>query len=146
MGVPLFDFSFSSREQPFNLTVSLSGGGGFFHLQLDTLGIKMLEAALEFGASASIDLGVASGGVYIMAGIYFSIQRHEIDGVEVDAATLAGYLRMGGQLSVLGLITVSLEFYLSFAYEFAKNAAYGTRHSDRQGRSALLQHVGRDHR
>jgi hypothetical protein len=32
---------------------------------------------------------------------------------------------MGGHLSVLGLITVSLEFYLIFAYEFAKNAAYG---------------------
>lgn len=124
-GRPTFDFSFSSREKPFNLTVMIFGGGGFFHLQLDTLGIKMLEAALEFGASASIDLGVASGGVYIMAGIYFSIQRKEIDGEEVDAATLAGYLRMGGHLSVLGLISVSLEFYLVFAYEFAKNAAYG---------------------
>jgi hypothetical protein len=124
-GKPLFDFSFSSREHPFNLTVAFLGGGGFFHLQLDTLGIKMLEAALEFGASASIDLGVASGGVHIMAGIYFSMQRRTIGGKDVDAATLAGYLRMGGELSVLGLISVSLEFYLCFAYESAKNAAYG---------------------
>jgi hypothetical protein len=124
-GKPLFDFSFSSREHPFNLTVMIFGGGGFFHLQIDTLGVKMLEAALEFGASASIDLGVASGGVHIMAGIYFSMQRKTIDGKDVDAATLAGYLRMGGELSVLGLISVSLEFYLIFAYEFAKNAAYG---------------------
>ena len=124
-GKPLFDFSFSSREHPFNLTVAFLGGGGFFHLQIDTLGIKMLEAALEFGASASIDLGVASGGVHIMAGIYFSMQRRTIDGKDVDAATLEGYLRMGGELSVLGLISVSLEFYLCFAYETAKNAAYG---------------------
>jgi hypothetical protein len=124
-GKPLFDFSFSSREHPFNLTVMIFGGGGFFHLQIDTLGVKMLEAALEFGASASIDLGVASGGVHIMAGIYFSMQRRTINGQDVDAATLAGYLRMGGELSVLGLISVSLEFYLIFAYEFAKNAAYG---------------------
>jgi hypothetical protein len=124
-GKPLFDFSFSSREHPFNLTVMIFGGGGFFHLQIDTLGVKMLEAALEFGASASIDLGVASGSVHIMAGIYFSIQRKTINGQDVDAATLGGYLRMGGELSVLGLISVSLEFYLIFAYEFAKNAAYG---------------------
>jgi hypothetical protein len=125
-GKPLFDFSFSSREHPFNLTVAFLGGGGFFHLQIDTQGIKMLEAALEFGASASIDLGVASGGVHIMAGIYFSMQRRTIDGVpNVLAATLEGYLRMGGELSVLGLISVSLEFYLCFAYEVAKNAAYG---------------------
>jgi hypothetical protein len=94
-------------------------------MQLDTLGMKMLEAALEFGASASIDLGVASGGVHIMAGIYFSIQRRTIEGEDVLAATLGGYLRMGGELSVLGLISVSLEFYLTFAYETAKNAAYG---------------------
>lgn len=124
-GRPLFDFSFSSREHPFNLTIMIFGGGGFFHLQIDTLGVKMLEAALEFGASASIDLGVASGGVYIMAGIYFSIQRKTIDGIEVDAATLTGYLRMGGELCILGIISVSLEFYLSFSYEFSKNAAYG---------------------
>jgi hypothetical protein len=125
-GKPTFDFSFSTREHPFCLTVMFFGGGGFFHLQIDTKGIKLLEAALEFGASASIDLGVASGGVHIMAGIYFSIERREIAGEEVDAATLAGYLRLGGELSVLGLISVSLEFYLEFRYEFAKNAAYGT--------------------
>jgi hypothetical protein len=124
-GKPLFDFGFSSREHPFNLTVAFLGGGGFFHLQLDTKGVRMLEAALEFGACASIDLGVASGGVHIMAGIYFSIQRRKIGGVEVSAATLAGYLRLGGELSVLGIISVSLEFYLCFAYEVAKNAAYG---------------------
>lgn len=124
-GRPTFDFAFSSREHPFNLTVSFLGGGGFFHLQIDTKGIKLLEAALEFGASASIDLGVASGSVHIMAGIYFKMERREIEGSEVDAATLEGYLRMGGELSVLGLISVSLEFYLSFRYESAKNAAYG---------------------
>jgi hypothetical protein len=124
-GRPLFDFAFCSRERPFNLTVAFLGGGGFFHLQIDTLGVKLLEASLEFGASAAIDLGVASGGVHIMAGIYFSMQRKTIDGVDIMAATLAGYLRMGGELSVLGLISVSLEFYLMFAYETQKNAAYG---------------------
>jgi hypothetical protein len=116
-GKPLFDFSFSSREHPFNLTVMIFGGGGFFHMQIDTLGVKMLEAALEFGASASIDLGVASGSVHIMAGIYFSLQRKHIGNEDVDVATLGGYLRMGGELSVLGLISVSLEFYLILAYE-----------------------------
>lgn len=124
-GRPTIDFAVSSREHPFNLTVAFLGGGGFFHIQLDTLGIKMLEMALEFGAQASINLGVASGGVYIMAGIYFAIERREIGGKQVDAASLSGYLRMGGELSVLGLISVSLEFNLSFTYEFQKNAASG---------------------
>jgi hypothetical protein len=126
-GRPLFDFAFSSREHPFNLTVAFLGGGGFFHLQVDTTGVKLLEVALEFGASASVDLGVASGGVHIMAGIYFSLQSHTVQGVEVTGATLAGYLRMGGELSVLGLISVSLEFYLTFGYESdgVKSYAFG---------------------
>ena len=120
-GKPLLDFAFCRREKPFNLTVAFLGGGGFFHLQADTAGVKLLEAALEFGASASVNLGVASGGVHIMAGVYFSLQRK---GTGTDlSATLGGYLRMGGELSVLGLISVSLEFYLAFSYD--GKAAYG---------------------
>jgi len=112
-GKPLIDFGFAERHHPFLLTVSLLGGGGFLHLQLDTEGMKLLEAAFEFGANASINLGVASGGVHIMAGIYFSMQTD----AGKTKATLAGYLRMGGELSVLGLISISLEFMLSFSYD-----------------------------
>ncbi len=122
-GKPVFDFAVSERPHPFQLTVSLFGGGGFFHLQLDTAGMKQLEVALEFGAAAAIDLGVASGEVHIMAGIYFSLQRKE--GSTDLAAVLTGYLRMGGSLSVLGLIKVTVEFNLSFTYDSARDKAYG---------------------
>ncbi len=76
-GKPTFDFNVSERPHPFLLSVGIFGGGGFFHLQLDTAGLKLVEAAFEFGATASIDLGVASGGVHIMAGIYFKLERKE---------------------------------------------------------------------
>lgn len=122
-GKPVFDFSVSRREHPFVVAVTIFGGGGFFHLQVDTAGIKELEAALEFGATASIDIGVASGGVHLMAGIYFSLQRKDPDN-ELDA-TLSGYLRVGGSLSVLGLITITVEFNLSFTYDNGKDKAYG---------------------
>ena len=113
-GNPIFDFGISERQHPFNLTVAFFGGGGFFHLQLDTKqGLRVVEAALEFGACAAIDLGVASGGVHIMAGIYFKLERKG----GTDHATLSGYFRLGGELSILGLISVSLEFLLSFTYE-----------------------------
>jgi hypothetical protein len=112
-GKPVIDIAFAARHNPFLLTVSLLGGGGFVHVQLDTEGMKLLEAAFEFGANASINLGVASGGVHIMAGIYFAMQTD----AGTTKATLSGYLRMGGELSVLGLISVSLEFNLSFTYD-----------------------------
>lgn len=122
-GRPTLDFNVSERPHPFLLSVGIFGGGGFFHLQLDTAGIKIVEAALEFGVTASVDLGVASGGVHIMAGIYFKLERQE-PGSEL-APTLSGYLRMGGQLSVIGLIKVSLEFVLSFTYDGGRDKAYG---------------------
>lgn len=124
-GKPTFDFNVSERAQPFLLAIAIFGGGGFFHLQIDTAGIKMVEAAFEFGATASIDLGVASGGVHIMAGIYFKLERKESDPSNKLEPTLSGYLRMGGYLSVLGLIKISLEFMLSFTYDGAKDKAYG---------------------
>jgi hypothetical protein len=84
--------------------------------------MKELEAAIEFGATASLDIGVASGSVHMMAGIYFSLQRK--DPGNALGATLTGYLRVGGSLRVLALVTVSVEFNLSFTY--AKDGkAYG---------------------
>jgi hypothetical protein len=121
-GKPLFDFGISAREHPFCLTVAFLGGGGFFHLQVDTDGVRLLEAALEFGAAVSVNLGVASGGVHIMAGVYFAMGKKE----GKDFSILSGYLRMGGELSVLGLISVSLEFVLSFGYEAGKAAGRAT--------------------
>lgn len=121
-GRPRFDFAVSAREHPACLTVAFLGGGAFFHIQIDTQGILLLEAALEFGASASINLGVASGGVHIMAGVYFAMGKKN----GKDYAILSGYLRMGGELSVLGLISISLEFVLSFGYEDGKAAGRAT--------------------
>ena len=53
-----FNFAFSERQDPFLISVSFLAGGGFFSLSIGPRGVTMLEASLEFGASASIDLGV----------------------------------------------------------------------------------------
>jgi hypothetical protein len=132
-GKPAFDFNVSRRDHPFQVAVMIFAGGGFFHLQVDTAGIRQLEAAIEFGAAASLDIGVASGEVHMMAGIYFSLQRKE--GSTDLKCTLAGYLRLGGSLSVLGLVKNSVEFNLSFVYvnDGGSGKAYG--------RATLTVHV-----
>jgi hypothetical protein len=101
-------FAFCERQSPFILTVSMLGGGGFFALSLGADGIVQMEAALEFGAQASMSIGVASGSVGIMAGIYFQLMGTDVE--------LTGYLRVWGELSILGLIHISAEFYLAFTY------------------------------
>ena len=57
-------------------------------MEIDLQGIRMIEASLEFGAAVSINLGVASGGVSIMAGIYFKMEL--VDGQ--NSTTLTGYV------------------------------------------------------
>ena len=110
-------FNFCTREQPFLLTVWIFGGGGFFGVTIDPHGVQILEASFEFGAAISIDFGVASGGVHVMAGIYFRM--------EANAASLAGYFRLGGSVDVLGLITASIELYLELRYEFSSGKCVG---------------------
>ena len=110
-------FAFSERERPFLLTVAMFGGGGFCALQLGLDGFERFEAALEFGARFSLDLGVASGGVSAMAGVYFALTPAD--------AQLTGYLRINGELRVLGLISLGLEFYLGLTYDSGTGEVYG---------------------
>jgi hypothetical protein len=80
-------------------------------------GVQILEASFEFGACVALDFGVASGSVSVMAGIYFRM--------EADDASLTGYLNVKGRVSVLGLITASLELALELTYEFASGKCVG---------------------
>jgi hypothetical protein len=110
-------FNFCERSDPFRLTVWIFGGGGFFAVTVTPAGVQILEASFEFGAACSIDFGVASGSISVMAGIYYKI--------EADDATLTGYFNLKGRVSVLGLITASLELLLELSYEFATGKCVG---------------------
>lgn len=110
-------FNFCERHNPFNLTVWVFGGGGFFAVTVTPAGVQILEAAFEFGASASLDFGVASGSVKVVAGIYFRM--------EADEASLTGYFRLNGKVDVLGLISASIELYLELEYEFNSGKCVG---------------------
>lgn len=101
-------FNFSERQSPFSLTVSMFGGGGFFAIGVGAEGVQEIEAALEFGAGVAINLGVASGSVEVKAGVYF----HWL----TDLVELSGYVRLHGELSVIGLISASLTFHLQLSY------------------------------
>jgi hypothetical protein len=115
-------FNFSERQHPFSLTVSMLGGGGFCAIGVSSRGVDEIEAALEFGAAVAIDLGVASGGVEIKAGVYFHWLETDPNKPSVE---LAGYVRLHGELSVLGLISASLTFNLQLTYELNSNVVWG---------------------
>jgi len=118
IGEPLsINFSFCTRENPFCMTISMIGGGGFFGITLNPAGVHILEASFEVGACLALDFGVASGSIYAFVGFYFKM--------EGDDASLTGYFRCGGEVDVLGIISVSIELYLSLTYEFSTGKCTG---------------------
>jgi len=112
-GPPSARFNFAERHAPFNITVSMFGGGGFFAAVVDTGGMREIEIQLEFGAKIEINLGVASGGVYVKGGFYFHLK----DNAGVQSIYFEGFVELGGHLSIICIITVSLVFHLALAYE-----------------------------
>lgn len=110
-------FQLCSRRRPFLVSVGILGGGGFFGLGVTPRGLKYLEGAIEFGGVLQIDVaGIVHGDAYILAGIYFYASGFE--------TKLSGYVRAGGCLRILGLVTVTLEIYLGLGYERRGGTCY----------------------
>ena len=112
-------FHVCRQDRPFMLSVGFLGGGGFFAIEVGLDGVRSLEISVEFGANLQVDLGVASGGVSVVAGIHFMIRSSP------DTLELTGYFRMNGRLEIIGLITVSAEFLLSLTYVDPPGVAKG---------------------
>jgi hypothetical protein len=110
-------FGLSSRTDPFIVTYTVFGGGGYFAFTVDTKGDVSLEAALEFGGSAAIDLVIAKGVVQAMVGIRFELVDKK--------ARLTGYVRIYGCVEVLEVVAISVEFYMGLTYEVATQEAVG---------------------
>lgn len=110
-------FGFCSKEAPFRLTVMAIGGGGWVAIRLAPKGLVMLEMGLEAGASLSVDLGVASGSVSVMIGVYLRL--------EGEQGQLTGYFRIRGEVEVLGIASASITLELSLTYDFGSGKLIG---------------------
>ena len=114
-------FNFSERADPFLITIYGIGGGGFFAISIGTDGVEILEAEFNIAAALALNFVVAAGEVHVVIGIYFKMEV--IDGNEV--AELTAFLRFGGSLNVLGLISVSIELYLGLRFQLDTNVLWG---------------------
>lgn len=109
----LVTFGFASQANPFTLTVCMFGGGGFLSLGLGFAGVQTVQASFEFAGQFALDIGVASGGISLTAGIYYSYSA--LPGPS-QGTTLTGFVKMNGEVEVLGIISVSAELDLTLTY------------------------------
>lgn len=116
------DFAFGTRERPFLITVSGFGGGGYLELGLGAggsdSGLQRLTGGIEFGAAVVMDFTIASAEVHVFGGVVFVKNGNDTE--------ITGYLRIGGSVSVLGLISVSIELTLSLTYDTPTNVLSGS--------------------
>ncbi len=131
-GAPMaFTLDIANRERPFLVTVAMFGGGGWFALEVSPQGVRRIEVGIEFGGSLSLDIIVASGGVSVMAGIYIGWNAAQ------GTTSFRAYLRASGHVSVLGIITVFVEFVLELRYEKAPLEAGGRNFAIFAGRASV---------
>lgn len=121
----LVRFGFASREHRFQIAVMCVSGGGFVSLVLGSDRVHELEFSLEFGGSFGLDAGIASGSVELMGGVDYLLESRGVDGSFEQECTLTAYLRLHGEVDVLGIVSVSVEFYLSLQYRSADDSLYG---------------------
>ena len=113
-------FYLATPQKHFLMSAGIFGGGGFFGLELSSQGVDLVQGCMEFGAVAALDLGVASGEVHILGGFYFEFGDRR--------CLLTGFVRAGGSLNILGIVEMSVEFYIGLTYQKVNDqtSVYGT--------------------
>ncbi len=101
-------FAFGEASDPFLVAVTIFGGGGHVVVGFNGRGIREFDCSIAFGGVLSIDLAVASGSAYLLAG--FRIQYFE------GKTTWSAFIRAGGSVTVLSILTVSVEFNMALLY------------------------------
>lgn len=111
------EVGFASPENPFTLSVLVFGGGGYFLIRMGRRGVDRLELSFDFGAFVAINFLVASGEVHAFGALRL-VQAGDTLGLQAS-------IRLGGSVSVLGLVSVAIELVLLLAYESAGNRMVG---------------------
>ncbi|MFD8949796.1 hypothetical protein ACFV0B_13170 [Streptomyces xanthophaeus] len=101
---------FASREHPFGLSVTGFSGGGYVCVEIAGDAEPKVEICMEFGAMLSLDFVVAKAEVHALGGVRFL--RRETGALELEA-----FIRIGGSVQLLGLVTVSIELRVSLIFE-----------------------------
>jgi hypothetical protein len=117
-GATVATFGFCSQEQPFTLTVMCFGGGGYVLMSVGLHSVQSVTASFDFEGELALDLGVASGGVSVAAGITVMYANP-------GGTTLTGFVKIDGWVSVLEIISISLSVELMLGYT-TPNTVTGT--------------------
>jgi hypothetical protein len=116
-GSPGVRIAFASREAPFQLSIPPFGGGGYAAVALEGSRLTELDISMEFGGMISVDFKIVKAEIHALGGV-----RSALVGSDVQ---LAGFIRLGGSISLFGLASVSIEVRIELMYDGTRNQLAG---------------------
>ena len=116
-GSPEVRVAFASREAPFQLSIAPFGGGGYAAVALRGSELTELDISLEFGAMISVDFKIVKAEIHALGGVRSALIGNDV--------VIAGFLRLGGSISLFGLVSVSIEMRIELVYDGARNHLAG---------------------
>lgn len=124
-------FQLARKEAPFTITVFILGGGGYVDLTTTYAPAKQrlasaIEVGITAGASLAIALGPIHGGVYVFFGV---TARFAVDTRPASprdrGLTFGALIIIGGEVSVLGIVSASITLLLEVLYSAGRLTGHG---------------------
>lgn len=100
---------FSAREKPFGLSVYGIGGGGYAAVDVAGDRPSKVELSMEFGGMLDFDFVIVKAEVHALGGVRLVLDP-------AGGHTLEAYIRVGGTVELLGLISVSVELRVELGF------------------------------
>jgi hypothetical protein len=118
-------FGINSPDDKFVIAAGVFGGRGHFVIGTTPKYLKSIDCGFEFGGYIGLDLVIAKGEAFVMAGVRYVYDRNEIGEATIDFYSI---FTCGGSVTVFGFITVSVYFILCLRYRQSAEGSslYGT--------------------
>ena len=107
-------FGVNAPDDKFVVAAGIWGGRGHFVLETTPKYIRRVDAGLDFGGYLGLNLGIAKGEAFLMAGIRYIYFRDDFGDTGFE---LYATLSCGGSVTVFGFITISVVFLLCLKYQ-----------------------------
>lgn len=117
-------FGINGPDDKFVVAAGIWGGRGHFVIETTPKYIRKIDTGIEFGGYFALDLVIAKGEAFLMAGIRYVYERDEVGESSMEFYCI---LSCGGSVTVYGFITVSVLFMLCLRYQKyqGKSSLYG---------------------
>lgn len=117
-------FGINGPDDKFVVAAGIWGGRGHFVIDVTPKYIRRIDTGIDFGGYFALDLVIAKGEAFLMAGIRYVYMRDEVGETSMEFYCT---LSCGGSVTVFGFITVSVLFMLCLRYQKyqGKSSLYG---------------------